>query len=69
MRYFDRFFSSPPALRSVCNTRLLGVYNLLWSFPASIPLALLFNEHRKLRLKRLVQTVSYYLNFVSQGSS
>jgi len=38
---------------------------LVFGFPASLLLALLFNELRHLRFKKVVQTISYVPNFVS----
>lgn len=64
-QHFIDFFSNPMAFRVVKNTLLLGVYSLLWSFPAPILLALLFNELKNQRFKKLVQTVSYFPNFIS----
>lgn len=64
-QYFETFFSNPLAVRTIKNTFLLGLYNLLWSFPAPIILALLFNELKNLRFKKIIQTISYYPNFVS----
>ena len=64
-QYFETFFSNPLAGRTIKNTFLLGLYNLLWSFPAPIILALLFNELKNQRFKKIIQTISYYPNFVS----
>lgn len=63
--YFKMFFSNPLAVRTIKNTFLLGLYNLLWSFPAPIILALLFNELKNQRFKKIIQTISYYPHFVS----
>lgn len=64
-KYFKMFFNNPMALRTIKNTLVLGFFNLLWSFPAPIILALLFNELKCKPFKKFVQTVSYYPNFVS----
>jgi len=64
-KYFKAFFNDPMAFRVLKNTLLLGIYTLLWSFPAPIILALLFNELRSARFKRVVQTVSYFPHFIS----
>lgn len=64
-QYFETFFSNPLAVRTIKNTFLLGLYNLLWSFPAPIILALLFNELKNQRFKKIIQAISYYPNFVS----
>ncbi|WP_169081346.1 ABC transporter permease [Paenibacillus sp. PL91] len=65
LKYFETFFNDPMAFRILKNTLLLGIYTLFWSFPAPIILALLFNELRSKRFKKLVQTVSYFPHFIS----
>ncbi|MBD2872068.1 ABC transporter permease [Paenibacillus arenilitoris] len=65
LKYFQTFLNDPMAFRVLKNTLLLGVYTLFWSFPAPIILALLFNELRSKRFKKLVQTVSYFPHFIS----
>ena len=47
------------------NTVLLNLYGLIFSFPAAIILALMINEVRMQRFKKLVQTVSYMPYFIS----
>ncbi|MBW7454316.1 ABC transporter permease subunit [Paenibacillus sepulcri] len=64
-KYFNTFFHDPMAFRVLKNTLLLGLYTLLWSFPAPIILALLFNELRNKHFKKIVQTVSYFPHFIS----
>ncbi len=58
------FFSSDflPLFR---NTLLLGVYNLLWSFPFPIIFAILLNEVKNAKFKKLVQTTSFLPTFLS----
>ena len=65
LRQFSRFVNDPFFKRLVRNTFLLGLYNLLYTFPAPILLALLLNEVRLPRFKRVVQTVSYIPYFIS----
>ncbi len=65
LKHFEEFFNNPMAFRVVKNTLILGIYSLLWSFPAPIILALLFNEIRSQRFKKIVQTVSYFPYFIS----
>ena len=64
-KYFNTFFHDPMAYRVLRNTLLLGIYSLIWSFPAPIILALLFNELRNKYFKKFVQTVSYFPHFIS----
>jgi putative aldouronate transport system permease protein len=65
LKYFEMFLSNPLAMRTLKNTILLGLYSLLFGFPAPIILALLFNELRSHLFKRFVQTVSYFPHFIS----
>lgn len=65
LQHFEGFFKNPLSARLLMNTLIMGVYSLLWSFPAPIILALLFNELRHYRFKKLVQTVSYFPYFIS----
>lgn len=65
IQVFYFFFNDPMAFRVLKNTLLLGLYTLFWSFPAPIILALLFNELRNKRFKKIVQTVSYFPHFIS----
>lgn len=65
LKYFESFIKNPMSLPILKNTALLGVYSLLWSFPAPIILALLFNELRGTRFKKIAQTISYFPHFIS----
>lgn len=65
LRYFKQFFEDPYFFRLIKNTFLLGVYDLLWSFPAPIILALLLNELRIEKFKKFTQTVTYMPYFIS----
>ncbi len=62
---FERFFNSywfPIILK---NTITISVLSLILSFPIPIILALMVNEIKKERVKRLFQTVSYAPYFIS----
>ncbi len=65
LQWFERFFSSPNCIRMIKNTILLSLYGLLWSFPIPIILALMINQLRFHRFKRIVQTVLYAPHFIS----
>ena len=65
---FVRFVSHPFFFRIVKNTILLSIYNLFWSFPLPIILAIFLNEVRNQFYKRFVQTVSYLPHFISTVS-
>lgn len=65
LKYFQMFFDNPDSWKLMRNTLLLGVYKLVFGFPAPIILALLLNEVRVQLFKRFVQTVSYLPHFIS----
>lgn len=65
LRWFRDFFRGPFAFRTIRNTLLINIYNLLIGFPAPIILALMLNEMRSIRYKRVVQTVTYMPYFIS----
>ncbi|MGG1554702.1 ABC transporter permease subunit [Paenibacillus ferrarius] len=65
LKHFRDFFGSHYFLRILRNTLLISLYDLLFTFPASIVLALLLNELRSAVLKRTVQTITYMPHFIS----
>lgn len=65
LHHFREFFSDSYFWKITRNTLLLNIYNLLWSFPAPIILALLLNELVSQKFKRFVQTISYLPHFIS----
>lgn len=64
-RYFKLMFTDAYFMRILKNTLILGVYNLLFSFPAPIILALLLNEIQHEKYKKVIQTISYMPYFLS----
>ena len=62
---FVRFINGIYFVRLLRNTVLLSLYNLLFGFPAPIILALLLNEVRCSKFKKLTQTVTYLPHFIS----
>lgn len=65
LEWFRRFFSAPTFGRMMKNTVLLSLFSLLWSFPIPIILALMLNQVRFQRFKRITQTVLYAPHFIS----
>jgi putative aldouronate transport system permease protein len=65
MENFTTFFGGFFFKRLLMNTMLLSFYNLLFAFPAAFILAILINEIRQNKFKRVVQTVTYLPHFVS----
>ena len=64
-KYYKMFLENPDFLLLMKNTFLLGLYKLVFGFPAPIILALLLNELKNAVFKRFVQTVSYLPHFIS----
>ena len=65
LEHFIGFFSGPFAWRLIRNTVLLSVYQILFTFPMPILLALLLNEMRDSPVKRTCQTLTYMPHFIS----
>lgn len=65
LKHFRAFFDAYYFRRLLSNTLLLNVYYLLWSFPVPIILAILLNQIRKEKTKRLIQTTIYVPYFIS----
>lgn len=65
LEWFQRFFSAPTFGRMIKNTVLLSLFSLLWSFPIPIILALMLNQLRFHRFKRMTQTILYAPHFIS----
>jgi putative aldouronate transport system permease protein len=51
--------------RTLRNTLLISIYDIVFGFPIPIILALLLNEIRTTFFKRFIQTVSYLPHFIS----
>ena len=64
-KHFATLFSDPYFFRIFRNTLLIGIYSLIFSFPAPIILALLLNELNNGKFKRTIQTISYMPYFIS----
>ena len=63
--WFQQFFASQFFWRLIRNTLLLNIYNIIFSFPAPIILALMMNEIQSKWYKKTAQTLSYLPHFVS----
>lgn len=62
---FNKLFGTFGFNRALRNTIIISIYNLLFSFPAPIILALILNEVWNKTFKRTVQTVIYLPHFIS----
>ncbi|WFR58353.1 ABC transporter permease subunit [Anaerocolumna sp. AGMB13025] len=64
-KYFEQFFSSIYFGRVLSNTLWISGLNLLFGFVTPVIFALLLNEIRVLRYKKLIQTVTYLPHFIT----
>ncbi len=62
---FRRLFSSYWFPISLKNTVTISLLNLVLSFPAPIIIALVFNELKEGKTKKMVQTIAYAPHFIS----
>lgn len=65
LKNFRRIFSTPAAITAIRNTFEINLSRLVFQFPFAIILALLLNEMRGRRVKRLYQTVYTFPHFLS----
>ncbi|SKC74479.1 ABC transporter permease [Krasilnikoviella flava] len=63
--YFDMFIHNQQFWQVFGNTVVLGLLTLAICFPLPIILALMLNELRSRRFKKIVQTISYLPHFMS----
>lgn len=64
-KHFAYFFHSPDFVLVMKNTIVISFLKLIIGFPAPIILALMLNEVRRLKFKRIVQTITYLPHFMS----
>lgn len=65
LKYFKQFFQDPYFYRTLRNTILISIQQIVFGFPAPILFALIINEVRVKWLKKAVQTISYMPHFIS----
>lgn len=65
LKHFQDFCSSAHFVRTVRNTLVISLLDLVLGFPAPIILALLLNELKAQRFKKIVQTITYIPHFIS----
>ena len=65
LKNFTDFLADPYFMRVLRNTLVINFYLLIFAFPAAILFALLLNELRGTKLKKLTQTVTYMPHFIS----
>lgn len=62
---FQRLFSDDTFMRVIRNTLAMGIINLAATFIMAILFAILLNEIRQNKTKKVIQTVSYLPHFLS----
>jgi putative aldouronate transport system permease protein len=65
LKHFREFLQDPDFYRALRNTLALGSLSLLFGFPIPIIFALVLNELKSNKLKRVSQTISYLPHFIS----
>lgn len=65
IKHFKDFFAGPYVFRLFRNTFMISFLQMVFTFPASIVLALLMNELGNKKFKTAVQTISYLPHFIS----
>lgn len=65
MKWFTRFFTNYKSWDIICNTLLLSMYSILWTFPISIILSLMMNQMCFQKFRKAAQTILYTPHFVS----
>jgi len=64
-KYFLKFFKSFQFNTTIRNTLLINLYSLVVGFPLPIFLALMINQMRAKRFKKIFQTITYMPHFIS----
>lgn len=64
-RYFESFMKDKVFWRAFRNTLAISLGNLIINFPIPIVFAILLNEVKNVRFKKIVQTISYMPRFIS----
>lgn len=64
-KYFIEFFKGMYFGRTLRNTLLISIYDILVGFPVPIIFALMLNEIENIKFKKTVQTVTYLPHFIS----
>jgi len=65
LKHFSEFYNDFVFWEVINNTLILSILKITFSFPVPIFLAIMFNEVRISKIKRIVQTISYLPYFIS----
>lgn len=64
-KHFLRLFNSSQFESVFWNTLIIGIYRLVFSFPAPVIFAILLNEIRHEKFKKTIQSITYLPHFIS----
>ena len=65
LKYVIQFLTSQSSTKVIKNTFILGIYQLIFTFPVPIILAVSLNECRSMHIKKFVQLITYAPYFIS----
>lgn len=65
LKHFIEFFKDPNIVPVIVNTLGISILKVVFVFPVPIVLALMLNEIKNVRFKKVTQTVSYFPYFIS----
>lgn len=65
LKHFDQLLHDVTVWPAVKNTVVISTLNLLVGFPVPIIFAVMLNEMRFMKIKRIVQTISYFPHFIA----
>jgi putative aldouronate transport system permease protein len=65
LKYFTQYFNSPMFWPTLKNTFIISATSIIVGFPAPIILAMIINQIRRKRWKKIVQTTVYIPYFIS----
>lgn len=65
LKHFKFFLSDPDFWRVMKNTIIINVYNIIFGMPIPLIFALLLNELKSIKAKKIFQTISYLPHFIS----
>lgn len=65
LKYFEQYFSSPSFWPTVTNTFYTALFSIVFGFPAPIILAIIVNQIRRARVRKVLQTTVYLPHFIS----
>ncbi|SDX82698.1 carbohydrate ABC transporter membrane protein 1, CUT1 family [Paenibacillus sp. CF384] len=65
LKHFNKIFEDSEVIRVIWNTLYLSFLQIVFAFPISIVLAIMLNEVRNERYKRVIQSLVYLPHFLS----